>query len=144
MGLRRPIAKLITLCERIPHSLIALLARFSVGLVFLKSGLTKVDGFRVSDAAVFLFREEYRVPLLDPWLAAQLAALAELTMPFFLFAGLGARFAALVLLAMTIVIQVFVYPEAYVTHGLWAVALLVIISRGAGDFSLDYLIRSSA
>jgi putative oxidoreductase len=143
MGLRRPIGTAIALCERIPLSLIALLARFSVGLVFLKSGLTKIDGFRVSDAALFLFHEENRVPLLDPWLAAHLAAFAELTMPLFLFAGLGARFAALVLLAMTIVIQVFVYPEAYVTHGLWAVALLVIISRGAGTLSVDYIIRGN-
>lgn len=136
------IARAVSLFERIPHALIALLARFAVGLVFLNSGLTKIEGFHVSDAAIFLFREEYKVPLLSPWLAAHLAAAMELTMPFLLFAGLAARFAALALLAMTAVIEIFVYPEAYVTHGLWAVALLVILSRGAGALSLDHLIAA--
>jgi putative oxidoreductase len=136
------IQSLVVLFEHIPHSAIALLARIVIGLVFLKSGLTKVDGFHVTDSALFLFQEEYKVPLLSPWLAAHLAAFAELTMPVLLFAGLGARFAALVLLGMTIVIQVFVYPEAYVTHGLWAVALLLIVARGAGRLSLDHFVSS--
>jgi len=136
------IAGTVTYLDRIPHTVIALVARFAVGLVFLNSGLTKVDGFHVTDAAIFLFQEEYKVPLLGPWLAAHLAAVTELTMPFLLFAGLAARFAGLALLAMTAVIEIFVYPEAYVTHGLWVVALLVIVSRGAGKLSLDHLIAT--
>lgn len=137
------VARAVALLERIPYALIALLGRFSVGLVFLNSGLTKVDGWALSDSAVYLFREEYRLPLIPPELAAHLAATAELTMPWLLFFGLGARFAALALLAMTLVIQVFVYPSAYVTHGLWATALLLIAARGAGTLSLDHLIRRS-
>ncbi len=143
-GSARLIRGLIRLFERIPYSAIALLARIVIGLVFLKSGLTKVDGFRVTDAAIFLFREEYKVPLLDPSLAAHLAAFAELLMPLLLFVGVGARFAALVLLAMTVVIQLFVYPQAYVTHGLWAVALLLIIARGPGALSFDYFISNKS
>lgn len=135
------IARAVALLDRIPYALIALLARFSVGLVFLNSGMTKIDGFHLADSALYLFREEYRLPVVPPEVAAYLAAAAELTMPWLLFLGLGTRFAALVLLAMTLVIEVFVYPGAYVTHGLWATALLLIAARGAGTLSLDHLIR---
>ncbi len=132
--------KIIVLLQYIPQSFISLLARLAVGLVFLNSGLTKIDGFQVSDSAIFLFQEEYKVPLLSPWFAAHLATFNELTMSSLLIIGLASRFAALVLLGMTLVIEIFVYPEAYVMHGLWAVALLTIISRGAGMVSIDYLI----
>lgn len=145
-GTKAPAAlvlRAVALLERIPYALIALLARFSVGLVFLNSGLTKVEGFRVTQTAIYLFREEYRLPLVSPEVAAHLAAAMELGMPWLLFLGLGARFAALVLLAMTLVIEIFVYPSAYVTHGLWATALLLIAARGAGVLSLDHLIRRS-
>lgn len=135
--------KLISLMGQIPQSLISLLARVIVGLVFFKSGLTKIDGFQITDAAIFLFAEEYKLPLLSPWLAAHMAAIAELTLPLLLFAGLGARFAALALLGMTLVIQIFVYPSAYITHGLWAVALLTIIKYGAGLLSLDHLLAGA-
>lgn len=130
------------LLNRIPQSAISLLARVIIGLVFFKSGLTKLDGFGLSDSALFLFQEEYKLPLLNPWLAAHLAALAELTMPILLFAGFAARFAAAALLGMTLVIEVFVYPEAYVLHGLWAVALLTIMAHGAGVVSIDHLLRN--
>ncbi len=133
---------MIRLFERIPLSLIALLARIVVGLVFFYSGLTKIDGFGIKPGTFFLFAQEYQVPLLPPALAAYLATIAELTLPPLLWIGLGTRFAATVLLVQTIVIQAFVYPEAYVTHGLWAVALLLIMKYGAGTLSLDYLIRS--
>lgn len=129
------------LLERIPVSLIVLLARVIIGLVFFNSGLTKIDGFSIKPGTFFLFAEEYRVPLIPTVLATYMATTAELTMPFLLWAGFGARFAAAVLLGMTAVIQTFVYPDAYVTHGLWAVALLVIIKYGAGALSVDHLIR---
>jgi putative oxidoreductase len=136
------IVKCIKLFERIPLSLLALLARVVVGLVFFNSGLTKIDGLSIKPETFFLFAEEYRVPLLPPTLAAYLATIAELTLPPLLWIGLAARFAATLLLIQTVVIQIFVYPEAYVTHGLWAVALLLIMKYGAGDLSVDYLIRS--
>ena len=135
------INRAIGLFSSIPQSAITLLARVIIGLVFFKSGLTKLDGFGLSDSAIFLFQEEYKVPLLDPWLAAHLAALTELTMPTLLFLGVAARFAAAALLGMTLVIEIFVYPEAYVLHGLWAVALLTIIAHGAGVVSIDHLIK---
>lgn len=134
---------IISMLEQIPQSLISLLARVIIGLVFFKSGLTKIEGFHITDAAIFLFQEEYKLPLLSPSLAAHIAAIMELSMPLFLFAGLATRFAALALLGMTLVIELFVYPEAYVVHGLWAVALLTLIKYGAGAISLDHMIGRS-
>jgi len=135
------VAAFIKRFERIPVSLIVLLARVIVGLVFFNSGLTKIDGFSIKPGTFFLFAEEYKVPLIPTALAAYMATTAELTMPLLLWSGFGARFAAAVLLGMTAVIQTFVYPDAYMTHGLWAVALLVIMKNGAGALSIDHLIR---
>lgn len=136
------VTRAVGILESVPYALIALLARVVIGLVFFKSGLTKIDGFALKDATFYLFAEEYKVPLIPPVMAAYMATAAELTMPWLLWLGLGARFAALALLGMTAVIQTFVYPDAYMTHGLWAVALLVIIKYGAGVLSIDHIIRS--
>ncbi len=135
---------LIRMLERIPLALILLLARVAIGLTFYMSGLTKIDGLALKPATFFLFEEEYKVPFLPPVMAAYLATAAELTLPWFLWLGLGARLAALALLGMTAVIQTFVYPGAYATHGLWAVALLLIIRFGPGALSIDHVLRSNA
>ena len=58
-----------------------------------------------------------------------------------LFLGLFTRFAALALLGMTLVIQVFVYPDAWPTHLSWAAVFLYLIRHGAGRASLDQLLR---
>jgi putative oxidoreductase len=136
------IKNIIDLMGRIPQSFISLLARIVIGLTFFLSGLTKIDGFHVTDAAIFLFTEEFKLPFVSPWIAAHMAAAMELTMPLLLFVGFATRFAALALLGMTLVIEIFVYPEAYVLHGLWAVALLSLIKHGAGTISVDDLIKS--
>jgi putative oxidoreductase len=124
----------------IPNDAIALIARLSAGAVFWQSGLTKLDGWHVSDSAVYLFKTEYKLPLIDPWAAAHIGAFSELFFPILLFVGLASRFAALALLCMTLVIEIFVYPDAWPTHGTWAVCFLVVIARGPGLFSLDHLI----
>jgi putative oxidoreductase len=128
------------LLERIPHDLITTISRLSIAAVFWQSGQTKVDGWQVTDNAVYLFQTEYKLPLVDPWLAAHLAAFAEHFFPLLLVLGLASRLSALALLAMTLVIEIFVYPDAWPTHGTWAVCFLVIIARGPGRLSLDYLI----
>ncbi len=141
--MRRMIYSLIRLFESTPHWLLALLGRVSVALVFWNSGRTKVDGwniFHVNDKTLFLFREEYKVPYLPSELAALMAQVAEHVLPALLIAGLASRFSALGLLAMTLVIQIFVYPGAYVTHGLWAAVLLMIIKYGPGQISLDHML----
>ena len=126
--------------ERISHSAIALCARVFPAAVFWMSGQTKVEGWRLSPNAIDLFRDEYQLPLVDPALAAHLAALAEHVFPVLLVLGLATRFAALALLVMTVVIQVFVYPGAWPTHGVWATCFLVLIARGPDVLSLDHLI----
>lgn len=136
----------------IPEWSIALLARFSIAAVFWRSGQTKVEGFavdlvagtfepgvpRLAASAVDLFRDEYRLPLLPPEAAAVLAALGEHALPLMLLVGLGTRLAALGLLVMTAVIQFFVYPGAYATHGVWAALLLWLMVRGPGAVSIDH------
>jgi putative oxidoreductase len=92
------------------------------------------------NAALELFKEEYRVPLLAPEIAAYLAVSIELSTPVLLVAGLATRPVALVLLGMTAFIEVFVYPQAWPTHIQWAAMLLVLLCRGAGNWSLDHFI----
>lgn len=117
---------------------LALCARIAIAAIFLQSGRTKVEGFLdVTPAAIELFRSEYRLPLLPPELAAHLAAYAEHLFPALLVVGLFARGAALALLVMTAVIQLFVYPDAWPTHLSWVGLLLVVIARGAGAWSVD-------
>jgi putative oxidoreductase len=134
-----PAFSVFALLDRIPQSIISLAARIFPAAVFWMSGRTKVEGFDVTDNAVALFREEYALPLLDPLVAARLAAFGEHVFPALLVIGLGSRFAALALFGMTVVIE-YVYPDAWPTHGTWATCFLVVIARGPGVFSLDYLL----
>ena len=148
------IHRFIAICTRIPNSLLALVARFSIAAVFWKSGETKIQGFavdlingeftlgwpRLSDSVVDLFRDEYRLPLIPPEIAATLAATAEHVFPLLLLLGLATRLSALALLGMTMTIQLFVYPDAYATHGTWAAVLLYLMVHGPGKLSLDHLV----
>jgi putative oxidoreductase len=136
-----PISSVVAVLDKIPQSLISLCARISVAAVFWMSGQTKVDDWHLSDSAVDLFRDEYRLPLIDPSVAAHLAAFSEHFFPILLVLGLASRFAALALLGMTLVIEIFVYPDAWPTHGVWATCFLIIIARGPGIISLDYLLK---
>lgn len=120
------------------HELIALVCRVALAALFLQSGRTKVTGLlTVSDGTYALFREEYRVPLLPPELAAHLATYAEHLFPLLLLLGLATRLSALALLGMTGVIQVFVYPDAWPIHLSWAGLLLYLAARGGGALSVD-------
>ncbi|RXF68521.1 DoxX family protein [Hansschlegelia zhihuaiae] len=134
----------IDVFDRIPYSALALAARIFPAAVFWQSGQTKVSGFGLSDSAVYLFQEEYRLPLVDPTVAAYGAAAAEHLFPVLLVVGLASRFSALALLMMTLVIEIFVYPDAWPTHGVWAACFLLVIARGPGVIALDHLIASRA
>jgi putative oxidoreductase len=123
---------------RFPLSLLQLAMRIGIGAVFFKSGLLKYNSW---EFAIKLFEDEYKVPLLDPTVAARLATFNELTFPVFLFVGLATRLATLPLLGMTFVIQTFVYPQAWTEHLMWASLLVFLLTRGPGVFSLDYLIE---
>ena len=123
--------------ERFPLSIIQLAMRIAVGAVFFKSGLLKVGSW---EFAVQLFRDEYKVPLLDPAVVAHLAAAVALGVPPFLFVGLATRIATLPLLGMIAVIQTFVYPDAWTDHLLWGSILVFLLTRGPGAISVDAII----
>nr|WP_244598401.1 DoxX family protein [Rhizobium tubonense] len=131
---------ILRLLDLIPHDLIALISRLSIAAVFWQSGQTKVDGWHVTDNAVYLFETEYKLPFVDPWLAAHISAFAEHFFPLLLVIGFASRLSALALLGMTLVIEIFVYPDAWPTHGTWAVCFLVIIAGGPGRISIDHFI----
>ncbi|NII56132.1 DoxX family protein [Luteibacter sp. SG786] len=122
----------------IGHDLLALAGRFSIAAIFFQSGRTKVEGFlTVTDSTYELFSSEYRLPLIPPEIAAHLSAGVETFVPVLLVLGLATRFSAFVLLGMTTIIEIFVYPDAWPTHLSWAAILLYLLGRGAGRFSLD-------
>lgn len=139
--LAEPVLRLIEKLDQTPSWLLGLLARVSVAAVFWLSGQTKVSGWTITDTTFMLFKEEYRVPVIAPDVAAYLATWAEHLFPALLVLGLASRASALALLAMTAVIQIFVYPDAWPTHALWASVLLYIVGRGPGALSIDHLIR---
>lgn len=131
------------LAEQIPYSLVALASRIAVADVFWRSGQTKVNGFSIREETFYLFREEYKVPLLPPDVAAYLSTIGEHVFPVLLFFGLASRLSALGLFGMTLVIQFFVVSDGWPEHILWFSLLLLIIARGPGAISLDHLIWNS-
>jgi len=148
----RLIRQFISLCTHVPNTLLAFVARFSIAAVFWKSGQTKIQGLeidivsreftlgwpRLSDSVVDLFRDEYRLPVIPPEMAAIMAAFAEHFFPLLILLGMATRLSALALLGMTMTIQLFVYPDAYPTHGTWAAVLLYLMVHGPGKLSLDH------
>jgi putative oxidoreductase len=137
-AIRNGIEGVLRMLDRVPYTLLALPLRIAVAAVFWRAAMTKLANF---DAALSLFADEYRVPLLPPDVAAYLALAIELTTPVLLVLGLMTRVAALVLLGMTAVIEIFVYPQAWPTHIQWAAMLLVLLCRGAGGLSLDRVLQ---
>lgn len=135
-----PLRRLHEALSAIPYWFTALLLRIPIAAVFWRSGQTKVEGFHLSSSAVDLFKDEYKLPLIDPTLAAYASAIAEHLFPALLVIGLATRLSAFALLMMTLVIEIFVYPDAWPTHGTWAACFLVLMAQGPGKVSLDHLI----
>jgi len=143
--------------HNVTYALVGLFLRIVIAHPFFLSGQTKVEGPTIGgklfgldlsmtlptslkDSAVALFQSEYKLPFVLPEHAAYAAAIAENLLPLLLVIGLLTRPSALVLLAMTLVIQYWVYPDAWWTaHAYWAAILLVLVTQGAGAISLDYL-----
>lgn len=126
---------MLRLADAVPLSLVQLAGRVAVAHVFWQSAQTKLASWPVT---LQLFAMEYRLPLLDPTVAAPLATAAEITGSILIFFGLFARLGALLLLGVTATIQIFVYPGHWAEHLLWASLLLLIFARGAGVVSLDH------
>ena len=95
----------------------------------------------IADSTWWLFENEYALPLIPAAAAAVLATLAEHVFSVALALGIATRASAAALLGMTAVIQIFVYPSAWVTHGLWAACFLALVAKGPGALSLDRLLR---
>jgi putative oxidoreductase len=136
----RRAAQVICLLESLPYWVLGLAARVFPAAVFWQSGQTKIEGWHLSDSAIALFQDEYKLPLVDPTAAAYAAAFAEHFFPILLVLGLASRFAAFSLLVMTSIIEIFVYPDAWPTHGVWATCFLLVITRGPGLISIDHFI----
>jgi putative oxidoreductase len=132
-----PVRRLRRALARIPISAITLAMRIGAGVVFWKSAMLKLGSW---ETTIQLFADEYRVPLLPPELAAVTGTTVELVAAFLLFIGLSARFAAFALLGLTATIQLFVYPENWPDHLLWASILAYVLSRGPGRLSVDHLV----
>ena len=131
--------RLTALAQRaLPLDLLLLVQRLGIAAVFFQSGRTKIEGlFTIPQTTIDLFELEYALPLLPPKLAAYLAAGAEHLFPVLLVLGLFSRLSATALLGMTMVIQLFVYPDAWPTHLSWVGLMLPLIAIGGGRFALD-------
>lgn len=140
---RKPLNSFAGRAEHVlPLSLLLLVQRLGIAAVFFMSGRTKVDGLlTVNESAFELFRYEYALPLVPPEAAAYAATYSEHLFPLLLAVGLFTRLSATALLAMTLVIQVFVYPDAWSTHLSWAGLLLPLIAFGGGKVSIDRLVK---
>jgi putative oxidoreductase len=128
----------MALLDRFPPSILQLMFRIAIAAVFWSSGLTKIASW---DTTIALFRDEYMVPLLPPEIAAIISATFELSCSVLIAVGLATRIATLPLLGMTFVIEVFVYPEYWTQHLMWASVLLFLLTKGPGVFSLDHYVE---
>ena len=140
---RKPLSSFAGRAEQVlPLSLLLLVQRLGIASVFFMSGRTKVDGLlTVNESAFELFRYEYALPVIPPEVAAYAATYSEHLFPLLLALGLFTRFSASALLLMTLVIQLFVYPDAWPTHLSWAGLLLPLIAFGGGKLSLDHMVK---
>ena len=130
----------IALLDLFPPSILLLIFRVAIAAVFWSSGLTKIASW---DTTIALFRDEYMVPLLPPEIATVMSATFELSCSALIVVGLATRLATLPLLGMTFVIEVFVYPEYWTMHLMWAAVLLFLLTKGPGVFSLDHHVKGA-
>ena len=140
MSLEKPLAlaqRATALLNSIPYSIVILPARIATFSVFFRSGLVKIADW---NATLQLFREEYKVPVLPPEIAAHMAAAMELGLSSLVLVGLFSRLSVLGLLGMVGVIQLFVEPMGWPDHIQWLGFMIIILCRGPGALSLDYLL----
>jgi putative oxidoreductase len=125
--------------DGISYTWLALPLRFAVATVFWNSAMAKLANW---ETTLSLFSDEYQLPLVPPEIAAYLATSVEISTPILLVLGLLTRPAAFILLMMTSIIEIFVYPLAWPTHIQWVAMLLVVLCRGPGSLSVDHLLMS--
>ncbi len=155
-------ARLIMLCAVVPYALVGLGLRFLMARVFFIEGQTRIEGLvvpitlfgsdvefsvilpaAIKDSTFRLFETQYAALPLPPTVAAYLFTYAEFVLPICLVLGFATRLSALALLILTVLLQVYVAPQAlWTTHIYWVAILMVLMSVGPGAISLDRLIRS--
>jgi len=149
----------VSACSFVSYALVALALRLIMARVFFLDGQTKIDGphlaysfhgfavsvilpMQVKAETLFTFMTQYVALPVPGAIAAYLVSYAEFVLPLMLVLGFGTRIAALGLLIMTAMIQVFVLPHAlWTTPIYWAALLLVLLSLGPGKISFDHVIR---
>jgi len=136
-SVRTKLGQAILKLESLPLWPIQTLARIGVAAVFYNSARLKLQSW---DITLLLFRDEYQVPILPFELAARMATAVEIACAMLLFVGLFARLATLPLFGVIAVIQTFVYPNAWGEHATWTALLLIVLFRGPGPLSIDYLL----
>ena len=145
--------RLIGIFSMVPEWLVALISRIAIATVFWRSVQTKIEGWEIfgqnlkfwniTDSAFFLFQNEYTLPFLSGKIAAYLATFGEFFLSIGILIGLLTRFSAIGLLVMTAVIQLFIYPESWNVHILWAALLIYLIKHGGGAISMDFLLQKA-
>jgi putative oxidoreductase len=127
------------LANRIPHSVVALLARAAIATIFWRAANSKIGNF---DLTIALFQDEYlkNLPFLPAAPMAYLATAIELAMPALILLGLLTRLATLPLIGMALFIQLFVYPTSWPDHLIWITLLGLLLARGPGAISADALL----
>lgn len=130
------------------RDLVLLAFRLYIAWVFLRSGLAKLADW---NNTLFLFREEFQVPLLPPALAAIAGTAGEILLPPLLALGLASRFAAAGLFAVNAMAVLsypmlweFECPAALQSHFSWGALLLAVLACGPGRLALDALILGRA
>jgi putative oxidoreductase len=136
----KPVAlaqRAVALLNSVPYDFLVLVPRIATFSVFFRSGLVKLADW---NSTLLLFQNEYKVPVLPPEIAAYMAASMELGLSSLVLVGLFSRLGVLGLIGMIAVIQTFVYPMAWPDHIQWLGFMVIILFRGPGKFSLDYLL----
>ncbi|MBG0808028.1 DoxX family protein [Methylosinus sp. H3A] len=140
LPLVRRTERVVDWLDHIPYSILAIPLRFAVGVIFWNSATAHLANW---DTTLELFETDYALPFIPPHIAADLVITIETVAPILLVLGLAVRPTALILLGMTLVIQILIYPQAWPTHIQWAAMLTILLCRGAGEFSLDRLFKRS-
>lgn len=147
-GISAKLATTVTTANRSLQYLLPItdfLLRLYIAKVFMLSGWSKISDW---DTTLYLFREEYHVPLLNPELAATLACAGELALPVLLVAGVFTQLSALGLFILNIVAVISYYatlsqsPAAMTDHLQWGLMLAVLMTLPTHKIALEYLCRA--
>ena len=128
--------------EKMPHAVLALLARVGLAAVFWQAGMDKMTNWKIKSETFEAFANEYNIPLLPPELATHLATFVEHLTPILMLLGLATRAAGGAMLGVVAVIFIFVHQDEWPAFVIWSSAIVFLLTKGPGVLSLDHLIRN--